>query len=335
MPFVSGGAEACASGLRQALLEHGHEAEIVSIPFKWYPPDEIVRQMLIWEMVDLTEANGKTIDLVIALKFPAYLVRHSNKVVWLIHQHRQAYDLWGTEYGDLDGYEGNRVREIIVQADNRSLREARKVFTISQKVSARLLRYNRISSEPLYPPVTSRERFRGGEYGDYVFCPGRLDALKRQALLIEAMALVKSGAKCLIAGQGGDERALRHLIERHRLTRKVEIITSANDEQIADYYASALAVFFGPFQEDFGFVTVESLYSGKPVITLTDSGGTLEFIRDSVNGLVVAPSPDSIAMAIDTLFNDRARARIMGEHGSREVDSMQMDWPRVVSSLLS
>ena len=80
MPFVSGGAEACASGLRQALLEHGHEAEIVSIPFKWYPPDEIVRQMLIWELVDLTEANGKTIDLVIALKFPAYLVRHSNKV---------------------------------------------------------------------------------------------------------------------------------------------------------------------------------------------------------------------------------------------------------------
>ncbi len=335
MPFVTGGAEACASGLRQALLEHGHEAEIVSIPFKWYPPDEIVRQMLIWELVDLTEANGKTVDLVIALKFPAYLVRHSNKVVWLIHQHRQAYDLWGTEYGDLHGYEGNRVREIILQADNRSLREARKVFTISQKVSARLLRYNRISSEPLYPPVTKRERFRCGEYGDYIFCPGRLDGLKRQALLIEAMALVKSGAKCLIAGQGGDERELRHLIERHRLTRRVEIITSANNEQIADYYANAMAVFFGPFQEDFGFVTVESLYSGKPVITLTDSGGTLEFIRDSVNGLVVAPSPDAIAIGIDTLFNDRARARTMGEHGSREVDSMQMDWPRVVSSLLS
>jgi glycosyltransferase involved in cell wall biosynthesis len=335
VPFVRGGAEACVEGLHHAILKNGHEAEIISIPFKWYPPVEIIRQMLIWELLDLTEASGKTIDLVIALKFPAYLVTHPNKVVWLIHQHRQAYDLWGTEYGDLRGEEGSRVREIIHQADSRALREARRVFTISQNVSARLLKYNMISSEPLYPPVRNRERFSCDKYGDYIFCPGRLEALKRQKLLIEAMALVRSGANCLIAGVGGQESELRHLCDRQGVAGKVKIISPATDAQIADFYANALAVFFGPFQEDYGFVTVESLYSRKPVITLTDSGGPLEFIQDGVNGMVVSPNPEAIAKAIDTLFNDRAQARTMGERGYQAADKMRMEWPRVVRNLLS
>jgi glycosyltransferase involved in cell wall biosynthesis len=321
--------------LQHALLEHGHSAEIVAIPFKWYPPDEIVRQMLIWQLLDLTEANGKTIDKVIALKFPAYLVRHPNKVVWLVHQHRQAYDLWGTEYGDLHGHEGGRVREIIMQADNRSLGEARKVFTISQNVSARLLEYNRIASQPLYPPVKQREAFFCGDYGDYIFCPSRLDALKRQHLLIEAMSLVKSDARCVVAGQGAHERELRRFIASLGLGAKVEIVSGATDEQIAGYYANSLAVFFGPFQEDYGFVTIEALYSRKAVITLTDSGGPLEFIRDGLNGMVVAPTAETIAEAVDTLFKDRARARAMGEQSYQLAGELQLDWPHVVKSLLS
>jgi glycosyltransferase involved in cell wall biosynthesis len=335
VPFVTGGAEACATGLQHALLEHGHSAEIVAIPFKWYPPDEIVRQMLIWQLLDLTEANGKTIDKVIALKFPAYLVRHPNKVVWLVHQHRQAYDLWGTEYGDLHGHEGGRVREIIMQADNRALGEARKVFTISQNVSARLLKYNRIASQPLYPPVKQREAFFCGDYGDYIFCPSRLDALKRQHLLIEAMSLVKSDARCVVAGQGAHERELRRFIASLGLGAKVEIVSGATDEQIAGYYANSLAVFFGPFQEDYGFVTIEALYSRKAVITLTDSGGPLEFIRDGLNGMVVAPTAETIAEAVDTLFKDRARARAMGEQSYQLAGELQLDWPHVVKSLLS
>jgi glycosyltransferase involved in cell wall biosynthesis len=321
--------------LQHALLEHGHSAEIVAIPFKWYPPDEIVRQMLIWQLLDLTEANGKTIDKVITLKFPAYLVRHPNKVVWLVHQHRQAYDLWGTEYGDLHGHEGGRVREIIMQADNRSLGEARKVFTISQNVSARLLEYNRIASQPLYPPVKQREAFFCGDYGDYIFCPSRLDALKRQHLLIEAMSLVKSDARCVVAGQGAHERELRRLIASLGLGARVEIVSGATDEQIAGYYANSLAVFFGPFQEDYGFVTIEALYSRKAVITLTDSGGPLEFIRDGLNGMVVAPTAETIAEAVDTLFKDRARARAMGEQSYQLAGELQLDWPHVVKSLLS
>src|SRR5689334_11583574 len=93
VPFVRGGAEVMAEGLRRALLAEGHRADVVAVPFKWYPPKRIPEHMLACRLLDLSEANGDPVDRVIGLKFPAYLVRHPRKVVWLMHQHRQAYEL--------------------------------------------------------------------------------------------------------------------------------------------------------------------------------------------------------------------------------------------------
>ena len=75
----------------RALREAGHDAEEVAVAGKWYPATEVVHQMAVWRALDLSESNGLPIDMVIALKFPAYLVPHERKVVWLIHQHRSAY----------------------------------------------------------------------------------------------------------------------------------------------------------------------------------------------------------------------------------------------------
>src|SRR5438067_8700077 len=112
VPFIRGGAEAHAEGLRDALIAEGHEAEIVAMPFKWYPPERILDHMLACRLLDLTEASGAGVDRVIGLKFPAYLVNHPNKVLWLLHQHRSAYDLWGHPLDDLNAFpNGSQVRE--------------------------------------------------------------------------------------------------------------------------------------------------------------------------------------------------------------------------------
>ena len=74
----------------------------MTIAGKWYPGAEIVHQMAVWRSFDMSESNGMMIDAVIALKFPAYLAPHDRKIVWLIHQHRSAYELWDhPEFGDL------------------------------------------------------------------------------------------------------------------------------------------------------------------------------------------------------------------------------------------
>lgn len=100
VPFARGGAEMLAEGLRDALNARGHNAEIVALPFKWYPKTEIFKSALAWRMLDLTESNGVPVDRIIATKFPSYAARHPNKYVWLVHQLRQAYDWYGTSLSD-------------------------------------------------------------------------------------------------------------------------------------------------------------------------------------------------------------------------------------------
>ena len=101
VPFERGGAEALVEGLRRNLLSRGHSVDVVSLPFKWYPPARLLSSALSWRMLDLHEVNGQAVDMVIATKFPSYVVEHPHKVTWLVHQFRQAYDWYGTPLSDL------------------------------------------------------------------------------------------------------------------------------------------------------------------------------------------------------------------------------------------
>src|ERR671919_2202715 len=100
VPFVRGGAELLVEQLVAELRARGVIADRVSLPFKWYPKEEILPHAAAWRMLDLSESNGRPIDLVIATKFPTYFVRHPRKVCWLVHQHRAAYELCATEFSD-------------------------------------------------------------------------------------------------------------------------------------------------------------------------------------------------------------------------------------------
>ena len=66
VPFERGGTEIFADGLVQALREHGHETELVTVPFKWYPGERVLTQAFLWRLLDLEEANGRPVDAVIA-----------------------------------------------------------------------------------------------------------------------------------------------------------------------------------------------------------------------------------------------------------------------------
>ena len=169
VPFTKGGAESHVDGLRRALVEAGYQAEVVALPFKWYPPTEIMRGAMAWRMLDVSAANGQPVDLVIGMKFPAYLVAHEKKVLWILHQHRSAYNLWGTPFDDLSTFpEGVRVREWIKHCDEHFIPEARKVFANSRTVAERLKHYNNIDSEALYHPPPLASQLKSGEQGDYI-----------------------------------------------------------------------------------------------------------------------------------------------------------------------
>jgi len=337
--FVRGGAETHSEGLVRALEAAGHEADLVQIAGKWYPAAQLAHQMAVWRSFDITESNGLKVDAVVALKFPAYLVEHERKIVWLIHQHRTAYELWDHPvYADLSRQDdGPAVRDMVWNADRLALNEAKRVFTNSRNVKDRLWHSLRIPAEVLYHPSPISEHLldlEPGPPGDYVVFPSRMEGLKRQGLVIDAMAHVKSGVQLVLVGRGPDEAQLREQIERLGVGDRVRLEIAVSDERLYQLYQGALAVYYGPFDEDYGYVTLEGFAAQRPVVTLSDSGGPLEFVEDDDTGIVCAPEPKAIADAFDRLFTDRDAARRMGSAGHARVRAEVPRWPDVVARLL-
>jgi glycosyltransferase involved in cell wall biosynthesis len=335
VPFVSGGAEAHALSLRDALVAAGCDAEIVALPFKWYPPEQIMRGVLAWRLLDLTESNGERVDLVVGMKFPAYAVAHPNKVLWIVHQHRSAYNLAGTEFDDLSTYpEGARVRELIGHCDREFIPEAKKVFANSRTVAARLKEHNGIDSEPLYHPPPRAARLRAGETGDYVFFPSRVEAQKRQRLLVEAMRHTRTPVRAVFAGGGSELESLRALVADADVGSRVELRGFVAEDELIDLYANALAVCYLPFDEDYGYVTLEAMYAARAVVVARDGGGATEFVEDGATGHIVAPDPREIAARLDELYADRALARRLGARGREKIVALNLSWERVAERLL-
>src|SRR3954453_23087955 len=143
VPYVRGGAEMLVDGLAGALEAAGQRLAVVALPFRWYPPAIIPSQALAWRLLDVTEANGVPIDRVICTKFPTWAVRHPNKVAWVVHQHRQAYDWYGTPLSDFANTpEDQEVRRRIRAIDGVGLGECQRLFGISCNVTARLEHFN-------------------------------------------------------------------------------------------------------------------------------------------------------------------------------------------------
>jgi len=335
VPFVRGGAEVLAERLVEAVRATGAEAELVALPFRWHPRPRLLDHLLAARLWRVEEA-----DRVIALKFPGYLLPHPDKVVWLLHQHRPAYDLWEHPLGGLHGApEGEAIRAAVRRADDAWLPEARRIHTISRTVSERLRRFNGIESTVLSPPLADPGAFRAGPYGGYVLSLGRLTPDKRHGLLVEAMRHVRSAARLIVAGApatAAEEQALRALVTRHGLQDRVSILAGwIGEREKAELLADARAVAFTSFDEDYGYVPLEAAASARPVIVCTDTGGVSDLlVRDGETGLVCEPDPRALAEAIDRLTLDRPMAERLGAAARERLRALDLSWERVAEELL-
>ena len=318
VPFVRGGSEIFSETLVARLRERGHEAELVTVPYKWYPGARVLTQAFLWRLLDLEEADGRRIDLVIATKFPSYVVRHPNKVVWLVHQFRQAYELDRTDLGQFgESSEDRALRRTIHRLDAVALGEAKKLFATSRNNADRLRRSTGLEAEVLpHPP--QELPYRCDEYGDFILSVGRLDRAKRVNLLLEALAAAP-GLRCVVAGDGPDRARLEELARRNGLDGRVTFAGRVDDAELAALYARCLAVYYAPVDEDYGLATVEAFTAGKPVLTAADSGAVLEFVRDGVTGAVAPPEPAAFAAVLDRWYDSRGETARLGLSGHAQV----------------
>jgi glycosyltransferase involved in cell wall biosynthesis len=336
VPFLNGGGSLIVDWLELTLKKYGHNVDVFRVPFtSWYPV--MPEQMLALRLLDISEHG----DRLIAIRTPSYLLRHPNKVLWFIHHHRTAYDLWGTQYQELPSTpNGVAYRQLIMDADNVAFAESKKIFTNSRIVSSRLQQFNGVGSEVLYPPLFEPERYRKGSYGDYILYVSRVTLHKRQHLLVEALQATRTPVRLVLAGKSESAEYLQQikaLIERLGLQDRVTLLFDwiSHEEKIT-LLANCLAVAYVPFDEDsYGYVSLEAHHAGKAVITTADSGGPLELITDGENGLITDPTWKAIAAAFDKLYSDRKLARRLGECGVEKIQQLGITWDKVVSKLLS
>jgi glycosyltransferase involved in cell wall biosynthesis/SAM-dependent methyltransferase len=336
-PFVIGGAELHARSLERVLREAGHEAEIVSMPFKWYPSTTILDHMLAARSMDVSEFNGVKIDLAICLKFPAYLMQHPNKVHWILHQHRQSYDMWDSGHSDLfDDENGKFVRDAIRESDNVELRGASRVFANSANVAKRLLHYNNVVAEPLYHPPPLEGRLTCGEFGDYFYYPSRLSKAKRQDFVLRSLAQTEKNVRVVFSGAPDNAeygRELARLARELGVDDRVEWRGFVSDKEMIGLYAGARGVVFTPIDEDLGYIALEAMLAGKPLLTLSDAGEPTALTRDGIEGLVVAPETAALADAMSRVAGSKDLAGKMGEAAHQRYKSLDISWANVVAKL--
>jgi glycosyltransferase involved in cell wall biosynthesis len=333
VPFVHGGAEILVRELVRELKARGHRAELVSVPFKWYPKEEILPHAAAWRLLDLSESNGQPVDLVIASKFPTYFVRHPNKVAWLLHQYRAAYELCGTPYSDFTHTERDvGLRDTLIRLDTEMLGECRGLFSIARNTEARLARFNGLSAPTLYHPPHLAPRLTTGPYGNYVLAVGRIESVKRVDLAVRAMAHADRPIELVVAGDGTQRQNVEREAHAAGVADRVRFLGRVDDDELVELYAGALAVIYPPYDEDLGYVTLEAFLARKPVVTCTDSGGPNEFVVDGVNGCVCEPTAEALGDAINRLHADRRRASALGDAG-REV-AAGITWDGVIEKLV-
>jgi glycosyltransferase involved in cell wall biosynthesis len=332
VPFARGGAEIFTDTLAEELRARGHEADVVTLPFKWYPGARVLTQAFLWRLVDLSESDGRPIDLVVGTKFPSYLVRHAEKRVWLVHQFRQAYELDRTELGQFsESAEDRALRRQVQELDRRALGEATRLFATSANVAGRLHASTGLTAEVLPHPPQALDYRNDGD-GGFVLSVNRLDRAKRVDLLLEAAALT-SGLEVVVAGDGPDRERLEALARERGLDGRVRFTGRVDEQELTSLYARCLGTFYAPVDEDFGMGPYESFLSGKPVITTTDAGGPLDVVHDGATGLVVAPEPAAVAGALRHLLEHREEAAALGLAG--RALAAEVTWDRAISRLLS
>lgn len=158
----------------------------------------------------------------------------------------------------------------------------------------------------------------------------RYERTKNVGLAIEALAHLRerissetfAGLELVIAGGYDDRlaenrrtlRELQSLAQRLRLDEKVVFLRSCSEAERLELLRRCRCVVYTPENEHFGYVPVEAMAAGRPVVAV-DSGGPLETVRNEETGLLCRPTPEAFSEALTRLIVDAGAARRMGEAG--------------------
>ena len=210
------------------------------------------------------------------------------------------------------------------------LKTASNVITGSPSVTEDIKRKNEIRRiECIFSGVDQSLFALESEPGEYIGFIGRLDVyMKGIDILLNALKKIKNSTVTLkIAGSGPQKniKSLIATIDTLKLKDRVTLLGKISDTEKRDFFKRSLFFVMPSRFEGWGISAIEAAACGKPVIG-TDIPGLKDAIIDKKTGfLVESENSDELAVAIDTLLENKKLRNELGCNGKKWAKNFQWE----------
>ncbi|MDE1851522.1 MAG: glycosyltransferase [Candidatus Micrarchaeota archaeon] len=280
-------------------------------------------------------------DVINAHISPSEWIRHRNeRVLWYCHTPpREVYDLYDTRMKSRGAKEklvyaamAKAYRMIASGVTN----DIEEIATNSETTKQRIMRYYSRSATVINPGIDSAGYRNEGDERFFLY-PSRILVNKRQDYVIDAFKRFSKASNgrygLVIAGSLSKDPEHRAYYDRIREMAKgsnVKILSNIGEAKLRSLYSTCSAVLFSAINEDFGFIPLEAMASGKPVISVNE-GGPKETIVEGRTGFLVN-SPKEMAERMRFVAEHKDLAARMGKDGRRRVEK-EYSWSRFFEKL--
>jgi glycosyltransferase involved in cell wall biosynthesis len=216
-----------------------------------------------------------------------------------------------------------------------------RVFAISTEVKRRIVKarlYPEERVQILYPGVDVGKIHPTGEYSHNFMIPGRIMWTKNLELAIEAFRLLLRRRPDLrhftltMAGyvDAKSQPYIRKLRDMAEGVEQIRFQVAPTDEEMLQLSSGSYAIVYPPFNEDWGLAPIEGMALEKPVIAV-NRGGPSESVLHGETGLLVEPTPEAFAAAMEKLADNPELVRSMGKKARRR--AAEFDWSEFCARL--
>jgi len=303
------------TSIAKALGTKGLDVDTFMLPFVG-DPLLIPEQMMSLRLLDVESSC----DLLLAVGYPAFVLRHRRKRVLLFSLASSLHEHFGTEYGIISTPQYQRIRAAVQAAEQKCLAEAEHIVCASRTLANQIQNQYGLWAQILIFADGDDEIGQEGLAGPQirVVCESTLEPPDRIDLLLDAVTRAKGQWHLSVSVPAASEvysQALNQRIERLGLNGRVRVpetaLSTAELRQAHVYVALPFAATRIPDS------LFRAIRSGIPVVTATDCGSVLEVVRNETNGLVVRPSAMEIARALDQLVADQKLHRRLSRGQNR------------------
>ncbi len=228
-------------------------------------------------------------------------------------------------------------RNIRKGIDEMNTRQATRILVNSYYSHESVMRAYGLNSYVCYLGVDS-EKFKplkGVEKERFVLSVGRVEFVKGFYFIIKAISRLPLRIRpllLLIGDACSDDQYIKIKEFANSNNVNIKIRINIHDYELVEFYNKAMMVIYAPYLEPFGFVPIESMACGTPVIAIKE-GGVRESIEDGRTGLLVERDEQKFTEAIQYLLNRPKLCSEMGQQGIKTV-MQKWTWEKSTDNLL-